>query len=202
MPSRKTPSRAPASSGSSSDSFGERELIVVAKPQAGLRAMAESVATVADANVDSLNSVLRDSGARLVPLFGNEDRVARTMSASAAAFETTDLPALTTFYRVVAEDEQLDELAYKLLETNVVEAAFVKPPAQPPVIFEQAVLPPSPEEAPPVTPSFDAETESIWILPLPELMPASRQPWLAAKVRASGSSISKVPGGLVTKTWW
>jgi hypothetical protein len=100
----------------------------------------------------------------LVPVFGNEDRVARTMSAS-LRFAEVELPPLPSYYRVVAEDEKLDELASRLLETEVVDAAFVKPAAQPPVIFEQGVLPPSPQEAPPVTPTFNAR--QIYLDPAP-----------------------------------
>jgi len=114
----------------------ERELIVVTTPQAGLRATPFAMASVAGADVDTLNAVLSESGATMVPVFGNEDRVARALSESvgfAAASEVANLPS---FYRVIAEDQKLDDLAGRLLETEVVEAAFVNPPALPPVIFE------------------------------------------------------------------
>jgi hypothetical protein len=154
---KKSPPGGPAYSGSpSAPVASERELIVVAAPQAGLRATGETVASVAGADVSSLNAVLGESGATLVPVFGNEDRVARTMSFSTMGVAAADLPEMTSFYRVVADDEKLDGLASKLLETDVVEAAFVKPPMEPPVIFEEAVLPPNPEPAPPVTPNFNA----------------------------------------------
>ncbi|MEK6333299.1 MAG: S8 family serine peptidase [Acidobacteriota bacterium] len=154
---KKTPPGGPAYSGSpSAPVASERELIVVAAPQAGLRATGEAVASVAGADVTSLNSVLSASGATLIPVFGNEDRVARTMSFSTMGTAAADLPEMTSYYRVVADDDKLDQLASKLLENDVVEAAYVKPPMEPPVIFEDAVLPPNPQEAPPVTPNFNA----------------------------------------------
>ena len=154
---KKTPPGGPAYSGSpSAPVASERELIVVAAPQAGLRATGDAVASVAGADVTSLNSVLSASGATLVPVFGNEDRVARTMSFSTMGTAAADLPEMTSYYRVVADDDKLDQLASKLLENDVVEAAYVKPPMEPPVIFEEAVLPPNPQEAPPVTPNFNA----------------------------------------------
>src|SRR6266850_349733 len=157
MPSRKTPPGGEAYSGAQSTPVStERELICVAKPEAGLRATSETVASVAGADVSSLNSVLSSSGATLVPVFGNEDRVAIAMAAALQSPDAVDLPTLNSYYRVVADDEKLDELAYKLLETDVVDAAYVKPPMQPPVIFDDAIQPPNPQEAPPVTPNFNA----------------------------------------------
>ncbi len=158
MPSKRTPPGGAAFAESPSAPVNtERELIVVAKADAGLRATPETVASIAGANVTSLNSVLSDYSATLVPVFGNEDRVAQATSPSMlGAAVAADVPNMTTYYRVVAEDDRLDALADKLLETDVVEAAYVKPPALPPVFFEEAILPPNPQEAPPVTPNFNA----------------------------------------------
>jgi Subtilase family len=162
MPSKRTPPGGAAYAESPSAPVStERELIVVAKADAGLRATTETVASIAGANVTSLNSVLSDNDATLVPVFGNEDRVARAMSLSMSGAAAADVPNMTTYYRVVAEDDRLEALADKLLETDVVEAAYVKPPALPPVIFEEAVLPPNPQEAPPVTPNFN--TRQIYL---------------------------------------
>ena len=158
MPSQKSTPGGKASTGSPSTAVsGERELIVVAKPEAGLRAGTAGAASISGAEVASLNNVLDSVGATLVPVFGNEDRVARAMSAAAVTPESSAyLPDLTSFYRVEASDEKLEEVAGKLLESDVVDGAYIKPAPQPPVIFEDAVLPPSSQEAPPVTPSYDA----------------------------------------------
>ncbi len=155
MPSQKRSSRGGASSPAVPVNE-ERELIVVTTPAAGLRAAREALTSLAGADVDPLNAVLRESGATMVPVFGNEDRVARTLSESGAMFEVPQVANLTSFYRVVADDEKLDYIAGRLLETEVVESAFVKPPAFPPVIIDEDMAPPSPEPAPPATPNFNA----------------------------------------------
>ena len=155
MPSQRKSSRGGASSPAVPVNE-ERELIVVTTPAAGLRAAREALTSLAGADVDPLNEVLRESGATMVPVFGNEDRVARTLSESGAMFEVPQVANLTSFYRVVADDEKLDDIAGRLLETEVVESAFVKPPAFPPVIIDEDMRPPSPEPAPPATPSFNA----------------------------------------------
>src|SRR2546427_4890593 len=136
MSSRRTPSAGAVSTVPPSPVSGERELIVIAKPEAGLRATREAVASVSGAKVDSLNSLLASSGAGMVPIFGNEDRVARAMSAAAATPSAEYLPDLTSYYRVEAEDQKLDELADKLLNSELVDGAFVKPKIQPPVPFQ------------------------------------------------------------------
>jgi len=136
----------------------ERELIVITKSDAGLRSLRSEVASTAGANVTSLNSLLQSSGATMTPVFGNEDRVARFATAAAedpyAAASTSDM---TSFYRVEAADEQLDKLAEKMLNLALVEAAYVKPKPEPPVLIEEdAIAPPDTQEAPPVTPNFTA----------------------------------------------
>src|SRR5688500_12897740 len=118
MPSQKKSSRGEASSPALPVNE-ERELIVVTTPAAGLRAARDGVTSVAGADVDPLNAVLNESGATMVPVFGNEDRVARTLSASGAMFEVPQVANLTSFYRVVADDEKLDDIAGRLLETEV-----------------------------------------------------------------------------------
>ena len=140
----------------------ERELIVVAKSEAGLRAMSmgTEVASMSGTTVTSLNSLLKSSGATLVPIFGNEDRVemmtaARSTEAAMADVAPPEgLANLSSFYRVEASEEQLDKLADKLLNLDMVDAAFIKPAPEPPVLFQEAVEPPSLQEAPPSSPSF------------------------------------------------
>jgi hypothetical protein len=50
----------------------------------------------------------------------------------------------------------LDKLAQRMLDLDVVEGAYVKPKMEPPVMRDEAVLPPLPQEAPPATPAFIA----------------------------------------------
>src|SRR5215211_1297492 len=80
----------------------ERELIVITTPQAELRGTPDAVASRVGADVDPLNAVLSESGATLVPVFGNEDRVARALSESVGLTAMANVTNLPSFYRVVA----------------------------------------------------------------------------------------------------
>lgn len=134
----------------------ERELIVITKPEAGLRASHGAVASVTNADVASLNSLLTSSAATMVPVFGNEERVARSMAAAPSPLAAANIPDLTSFYRVLADDDQLDALAERMLNQNLVEGAYIKPPMEPPMLIEEGMSTPSVHEAPPATPDFTA----------------------------------------------
>src|SRR5690349_467977 len=102
-----------------------RELIVITKPSAGVRALTRSITSVMGAETASLEGPLTARGAVLRPLFGlSEDRlqaqraallathaVTTDAQASAAAPTPVDVPDLSVFYHVEAADEHLDALA-------------------------------------------------------------------------------------------
>lgn len=127
------------------------ELIVITKPEAGLRAAPSGLSSVSGASVKSLNSLLKSSNAALVPVFGSEERVARSMSAAPPELRE-QVPELATFYKVEAAENRLEKIAENLLDEDLVEAAYVQPRAYPPTIdFEPRA---AAEEAPPVTADF------------------------------------------------
>src|SRR5688572_9451824 len=155
-----------------------RELIVVAKSDVALRARGPSTASLAGANVTALNSALAAGHATLTPLFGSEDRVARASSAPQFAVPADPVPAQATallsqmpsFYKVEAPATALDELAHTLLSTGMVEAAYIRPGAEPPVfrddpIRKEAIKPTNLEPAPPVSPDF--RPRQIFLEPAP-----------------------------------
>lgn len=112
---------------------GARELIVIAKPEAGLRASATGVASRAGVEVGGVNAILRDAGASLVPIFGSEDRAARLTGARLGAPALAPaLDSLSYFYRVRAADERLDDLASRLAASEAIASAYIKPGAEPP----------------------------------------------------------------------
>jgi hypothetical protein len=143
-------------------------LVMVAKPEAGLRARATTVMSAAGAEVDDLNKLLGDAGARIRPLFGEpEERLEARTAASAAAGEPGERPELHLFYHVEAPEEKLDALAAKLLALPTVDGAYVKPPPAPAsqvaeILPERAVpavinvMTPRQEAAPPATADFTA----------------------------------------------
>jgi Subtilase family/FG-GAP-like repeat len=146
---------------------GKPELVVIARAEAGLRARSTGVASVGGADTASLESRLAARGAVLRPLFGlSEDRLRSQMdavagSAAAASGVPEAVPDLTLFYRVEAPEESLEQLAEELRADPLVEAAYVKPPGEPP---EMTIVPwgnindmqPDVADAPPATPNFVA----------------------------------------------
>lgn len=133
----------------------QRELIVLAKPELGLRASSDGVASAADADVGPLAGFLSTEGITLEPLFGvSEDRL-RAQADSLAAATGASVPDLSLYYRVRAPDERLDDLASRLRNVSGVEASYVKPPAEP-AQMRLNDMPPQQETPPAVTPDFSS----------------------------------------------
>lgn len=152
--------RTPAGTRKSPPLATERELIVIARPETGLKARGVTVASAAGDDVSGLEKLLADSGATMQPLFGaTEERVMHAAARSPGA------PAreMALFYRVEAPEAQLDKLAAKLAARNEVEAAYVKPAAEPPAFLNDML--PVPGDAPPVTPDFNARQLYLDIAP-------------------------------------
>jgi hypothetical protein len=144
-------------------SGGRSELVVIAKPDAALRAHAAGIES-ATADATPLQTRLAAHGAVIQPLFGlSEDRlrVQRESVAAAAGVSHEEVPDLSVFYRVDAAEDRLDELAEQLRADPLIEAAYVKPAGEPPQL---TILPPesinemAPDvgDAPPATPDFVA----------------------------------------------
>jgi hypothetical protein len=112
-------------------SGGSRELIVVAKPGAGIRATPEGVRSVGSADAGSLQGILARANVTLTPLFGvGEEQLQREAAADGAR---GSVPDLSVYYHVDAPDADLDRLAAELREHDAIEAAYVKPAGEPPV---------------------------------------------------------------------
>lgn len=189
--SKNAASRASAPPGD--DNLPRRELIVVAKPDIGLRAGAAGIASRAGADVSSLADILASEGAHLRPLFGVSEERLRAQAADAAP----DAPDLSVYYTVDAPDARLDELAEQLLADDAVEAAYVKPAAELPVALEvehpQEIndqLPLS-EEPPAATPDFTAQ--QIYLNAAPEGVDA-RYAWTQAGGSGNGVRIIDIEG--------
>jgi hypothetical protein len=98
--------------------------------------------------------MLSDASVMMRPLFGvNEERL-RNETASLMDASGLSVPDLSLFYRVEAPDERLDDLAERMREEEVIQAAYVKPPAAPP---QEAINEMTPRnEEPAATPDFIA----------------------------------------------
>jgi len=140
-----------------------RELIVIAKREAGLRVTGDRFTSATEADVTTLADMLAAEGITLHPLFGvSEDRLENATMALTAA-TGLEVPHLSVYYRVQAPEERLDELATRLREQKTVEAAYIKPATELPQMLNDMV--PLIDEAPPVTADFSSRQEYLDIAP-------------------------------------
>ena len=157
------PPQGPGASGPGPDGAGftyrgaEQELIVVARPEARLRAGAEGVRSAAGADVSALNMFLSDEQLALEPLFGSEERLQQ--SAVPGAEDVSDL---ARFYRVRGGQDRADELRARIAALPGIDTAYVKPPAVPATVDGDRRL----KEGAPVTPDFTGRQG--YLRPAPE----------------------------------
>jgi hypothetical protein len=138
-----------------------RELIVVARAQAGLRATDTGVTSATGADVGAIPLVLREANARMEPLFGDSEAQVRALGpVPAGARGDIDL---SLFYRVHAEDALLDDLARVLGVQDAVEAAYVKPAAYLPAMYLGQK--PRWQQPPAVTPDFTQRQGYLFAAP-------------------------------------
>ena len=138
---------------------GRRELIVVATQDAALRASPSGLASAANVDVSSLADVLGQHGATLQPLFGVHEDHLKAEAAAVASTAMGEVPDLSVYYHVQAPDANLDALAAELRAHDLVDAAYVKPAGEAPVMtpFVATMLndmAPLAADAPPVSPDF------------------------------------------------
>ncbi|MFD8738472.1 S8 family peptidase [Streptomyces sp. NPDC059618] len=143
------PARDPGTSGPGPDGAGftyrgaEQELIVVARPEARLRARAEGVRSAAGADVSALDMFLSDEQLVLEPLFGSEERLGQSPAGTGGG------PDLALFYRLRGARNRAQELRARIAALPGIEAAYVKPGAVP------ASPRPAPWTGPGTTPGTD-----------------------------------------------
>ena len=138
-----------------------RELVVMMKPDVGLRAKAAGIASLAGVDVSHLSQTIDAAGALLRPLFDTtEDRLEKAHATLAAA--GIQVPALSHYYRVHADDGKLDALAHALAASPLVMAAYVKPAA---TLAGLNDMTPKSAPAPATTPDFSAR--QLYLDPAP-----------------------------------
>ncbi len=184
---------------------GQRELIVVTKPNEALQPGAETFASVSQGS--PLDDLLSRANVTLRPLFGpgshEGDGFAASLDGSAGGHEPREVPPeLAKYLHVDAPDAELEAIAAELRAHDAVEAAYVKPAGEPPVagplIVERKSGPaprivpevndmqPSAEEAPAATPDFS--TRQGYLDPAPGGINA-RYAWTLPGGRGAGINI-------------
>ena len=144
---------------------GERMLVVVAKPESGLRSHEGMMASATGEDTGDLQDVLNQYSAKMTTLFGEDEERLMARSAEAMPEDDGEAPDLYLYYAVDAADDALDELAGKLAALPTVDGAYVKPPPELPMAVAELVTDADPSEAlnamapsadasPPATPNF------------------------------------------------
>ncbi|SEL46713.1 S8 family peptidase [Haloferax larsenii] len=110
---------------------GKPELVMVAKPDVELRARPDGLTSAANADLSPLSDVLDDEGATIEPLFGTTEERLRADVEAVASESDMDVPDLSLYYNVDADEDRMEAVAKRLNELDAVEAAYVKPPAEP-----------------------------------------------------------------------
>lgn len=175
----------PGGNGGGDQPSSPRELIVIARSGAGLRT--GRTLTADDADTTSLASILDAAGAVMQPLFGaSEERVrSATLAATTPEFNDPRFPAAWDFYHVAADDGQLDELATRLNNEELVEAAYVKPGGQPPTIVEDR-------------PAHDSDTT-----PINDMQPRTADaPPATTDYTSRQGYLDAAPGGIDARFAW
>lgn len=168
-----------------------RELIVLTTPTFGLRAGQDQVASITGADVKPLNKLLASEGVSFTSLFGISEERIRARTASASLESGEDIPDLSTFYLVDAPDAQLEQLAADLQKLDGIEAAYIKPPAEP-ADFRLTPDTPLLDEPPLVTPDFSARQG--YLNAAPQGIDA-RYAWTVAGGRGAGVNIIDIEWG-------
>jgi hypothetical protein len=170
MVSANTPPAAPSEPWLASD----RELVVVVRPEVGAGLAAGDLASATGVDGASLQRLLEAEDATLEPLFGGAG------------------PDQAVFYTVEAAGEKLDRLAARLQESDLVAAAYVKPPAElflsPEHDHNLALL----DEPPSQTP--DLTGQQGYLEPAPEGIDA-RHAWTVPGGTGAGVQIIDVDAG-------
>lgn len=130
------------------------ELVVVMHADVGLRASSGRFESVGGYAVRGLAGILTRNGARMIPAFGpTEERVmARAAKRVGKAREAA--PELSTFYRIEAPRNRLEDVRRSLARHALVSAAYIKPGVELPAL--NGMLP-APTEPPSTTPAFAAQ---------------------------------------------
>lgn len=160
----------------------ERELIVIARSDADLRVQPTGVRSLAGHDTEALAEAIAEEGVVMRPLFGMPEERMRSRIATMRAEVGEGVPDLSTFYKVDAPDEMLEQLAGRLNALDVVEAAYVKP-----------------ETSPAVTAELDVEAEEEL---LNRMAPSELEPAATPDFTARQGYLDAAPGGVDARYAW
>jgi len=125
----------------SPDKSTPRELVVVAKRDAGMRTAGGDVFSTAEKDTTKLQALMTDEAFTLTPLFGqSEDALLMQLqSENNSSEEDTNMHL---YYHVEAPDEKLETIQKKLLKNDMIDGAYIKPKGEPPIAPDADMSPP------------------------------------------------------------
>lgn len=178
---------------------GERELIVMARPEDRLHVSGTDVAAASAIDVSAMKSLLTEAKISMLPLFGDSEESVRAAVAQAQSASEQPLPDLSVYYRIEAPDEDLDDLAEQFMALETVQAAYVKPPAEPAVFMDVQTTEPAPPDVTlpvgaPAAATPDFTPRQGYLNPAPEGIDA-RYAWRLAGGRGRGVRCIDIEGG-------
>jgi len=164
----------------------EAELVAVSKPRTMLRSQPSGLRSMAGLATDKADKKLKKYEAVMRPLFGaSEERVAASMAALSPG-EGAPLEDLSLYYRVEAPGKNLEKLQKDLLDEDLFDAVYIKPPVDIPQRSVEAInaMVAAPDEPPSATPDFSAR--QLYLDPAPVGVDAR---WAALQPGGSGEGI-------------
>ena len=163
-----------------------RETIVIMQPDVGLRASNGRLETTTAEPVSDIKKVLDTYQANMVPMFGStEERVEQQMMAeSAEGVADIPMPNLCRFYKLEVDQERAQEAAEAMASLSRVEASYVKPGAEPPVMLDEQDAAIQDEVPALVTPDF--VSHQLYLEPSPVGVNAQ---WAHAREGGRGQNV-------------
>jgi len=133
---------------------GQHRLILVGKKESKLRARRDHITSNAAVETKPLADLLESQNVTIQPLFGKrEDRLEAEL-ASLSANIGSDIPDLSVYYQVeAASNQDLEKLSKSLRKLDILEGAYLKPPAEDASMMLNDMTPRT-EEPPVRTPNF------------------------------------------------
>lgn len=138
-------------------------LIVMVDPRAGFSTGLAGVPSLAEGSTDELSGLLAAAGARMTPLFGREEHELRAEIAALPVEIAAAAPDLSVFYRIDVPVDRMKELAERIRAMSFVHAAYIQPPAEPPI-----VMTPTPNPLPPPDSTPDFTGNQLYLGPAPD----------------------------------
>lgn len=165
------------------------ELIVMLRADMSLTFKQDRLETLDGADISDIASILSDAGASLRPLFGtNVERL--DFDRESLMAQGLSVPKLSRYYVVDVVPERMEELAGRLRASPNVEAAYIKPPAEP-ALYRDARATPRIEDAPPTSPDFSSR--QVYLGAAPTGVDA-RYAWTVPGGRGTGVNVIDVEG--------